>query len=144
MLSGEGRDRMKTRWGIALLLICTIAAILMFRQVQDRTPTEDLYTDGQLRMEIQTVSSAAEPMQETVFELFVTELPEKPITDADIELHIAMPDMFCGVFPAEIVESKPGVYSATAIPVMQGLWEAEAVLRWEDRHVKVRTLFKVR
>ncbi|WP_411551502.1 FixH family protein [Paenibacillus lautus] len=134
---------MKTKWGIALLLLCTIAAILIYRQVQDRTTTEDLYTDGQLRMEIQNLSSS-EPMKETVFELIVTELPEKPITDADIELHIAMPDMFCGVFPAEIVESKPGVYSATAIPVMQGLWEAEAVLRWEDRHVKVRTLFKVR
>lgn len=143
MLSGEGRGRMKTKWGIALLLLCTIAAILIYRQVQDRTTTEDLYTDGQLRMEIQNLSSS-EPMKETVFELIVTELPEKPITDADIELHIAMPDMFCGVFPAEIVESKPGVYSATAIPVMQGLWEAEAVLRWEDRHVKVRTLFKVR
>ncbi|MBU5347252.1 FixH family protein [Paenibacillus lautus] len=135
---------MKTRWGMALLLLFMIAAMILYRQVNDRSKVENLYTDGQLRMEIQTVQSIVEPMKETSFQVFITELPEKPIVNADIKLNLKMPDMFCGVFPAEIVESKPGVYSATAVPVMQGLWQAEAVLRWEDQNVKVRTLFNVR
>ncbi|MGG3505196.1 FixH family protein [Paenibacillus lautus] len=135
---------MKTRWGIALLLLFMIAAIILYRQVQDRPKVEDLYTDGQLRMEIQTVHSVAEPMKEMSFQVFITELPEKPVVNADIKLNLKMPDMFCGVFPAIIVESKPGVYSATAVPVMQGLWQAEAVLRWENEYVTVKTLFKVR
>lgn len=144
MFSGERRDIMKTRWGMALLLLFMIAAMILYRQVHDRSKVENLYTDGQLRMEIQTVQSVAEPMKETSFQVFITELPEKPIVNADIKLNLKMPDMFCGVFPAEIVESKPGVYSATAVPVMQGLWQAEAVLRWEDQNVTVRTLFNVR
>lgn len=129
---------MKTRWGMAMLLLFMIAAMMIYRQVHDRSKEENLYTDGQLRMEI-----VAEPMKETSFQMFITELPEKPIVNADIKLNLKMPDMFCGVFPAEIFESKPGVYSATAVPVMQGLWQAEAVLRWEDQYVTVRTLFKV-
>lgn len=129
---------MKTRWGMAMLLLFMIAAMMIYRQVHDRSKEENLYTDGQLRMEI-----VAEPMKETSFQIFITELPEKPIVNADIKLNLKMPDMFCGVFPAEIFESKPGVYSATAVPVMQGLWQAEAVLRWEDQYVTVRTLFKV-
>jgi hypothetical protein len=144
MFSGERRDIMKTRWGIALLLLFMIVVLILYRQIQDRSKAEDLYTDGQLRMEIESVQSVAEPMKETSFQVFITELPEKPVINADIELNLTMPDMFCGVFPAAIVESKPGVYTATAVPVMQGLWQAEAVLRWEDQHVTVRTLFKVR
>ena len=143
MFSGERRDIMKTRWGVALLLLFMIAAMTIYRQVHDRSKVENLYTDGRLRMELQTVQSVAEPMKETSFQVFITEF-EKPIVNADIKLNLKMPDMFCGVFPAEIVESKPGVYSATAVPVMQGLWEAEAVLRWEDQNVTVRTLFNVR
>ncbi|MGG4343242.1 FixH family protein [Paenibacillus lautus] len=135
---------MKTRSGMALLLLFMIAAVILYWQVHDRPKVEDHYTDGQLRMEIQSVQSVAEPMQETAFQVFITELPEKPVVNADIELNLTMPDMFCGVFPAEIVESKPGVYIATAVPVMQGLWHAEAVLRWEDQYVTVRTLLKVR
>ncbi|GIO99636.1 hypothetical protein J14TS5_47220 [Paenibacillus lautus] len=135
---------MKTRWGMAFLLLFMIAAVILYRQVHDRPKVEDLYTDGQLRMEIQSVQSVAEPMKQTSFQVFITELPEKPVANADIELNLTMPDMFCGVFPAVIVESKPGVYIATAVPVMQGLWHAEAVLRWEDQYVTVRTLLKVR
>lgn len=48
---------MKTRWGMALLLLFMIAAIIIYRQVHDRSKEENLYTDGQLRMEIQTVQS---------------------------------------------------------------------------------------
>lgn len=134
---------MKTRWGMAFLLLFMITAVILYRQVHDRSKAEELYTDGQISMEIQTINSVAEPMKETSFQVFITELPEKPVVNADIKLNLRMPDMFCGVFPAVIFESEPGVYNATAVPVMQGLWQAEAVLRWEDEYVTVRTLFKV-
>lgn len=135
---------MKIGWGIALLLLCILAVIILFRQARDRLEADARYTDEQIRMEIQAVQAVARPMKETAFQVVLTELPDDPVVDADLELHISMPDMFCGVFPAEIVESEPGVYDATAMPVMKGLWQAEAVLRWGDSHVKVSTVFNVR
>lgn len=144
MLSDERRVSVKTRWSIAFLLFCIFAAIILFRQFQDRSQAEAFYSDEQIRMEIQAAQSVAMPMKETAFQIFITELSENPVMSADLELNISMPDMFCGVFPAVIVESEPGVYTATAVPVMQGLWQAEAALRWKDQSVKVRTLFKVR
>ena len=46
MFSGERRDIMKTRWGVALLLLFMIAAMTIYRQVHDRSKVENLYTDG--------------------------------------------------------------------------------------------------
>lgn len=135
---------MKVKWGIVLLLLCMLAALIWFRQARAHPVAEARYADEQIRMEIQAVQAIARPMKETAFQVVLTQWPEAPISDADLALNITMPDMFCGVFAAEIVESEPGVYNAIAMPVMKGQWQAEAILRWEDRHITVRTLFTVR
>lgn len=134
---------MKIRWSIAFLLLCIFVMIILFWQVQDHPQLESIYTDDQIRMEILAAQSVAQPLKETFFQILITELPDRSVTSADLELNISMPNMLCGVFPAVIVESEPGVYSATALPVMQGVWQAEANLRWTDQSLKVRTLFKV-
>jgi len=133
---------MKARW-IILLLIGFALLFTLFRIAEDRPLAESLYVDDQIRMEIMPVDSSAVSMQETTFELLIDELSGTPVTGADFELNITMPDMFCGVFPAAIEEIRPGVYQATVVPVMRGKWQAEAELHWKERYVKVSTVFKV-
>lgn len=135
---------MKIKWIIPVLLIIFIATVVVYRLTLDQAKAEGLYSDGKLHMEIQSLQPDAKVMKETSFKLSINKLPEKPVTEADIELTLSMPDMLCGVLPATIVETKPGVYIATGVPVMKGNWQAEAVLHWEGRPVKVSTIFKVR
>ncbi|MEK4118783.1 FixH family protein [Paenibacillus sp. FSL W8-0919] len=133
---------MKARW-IILLLFGFMLLFILFRLVEDHPSTEALYIDDQIRMQITPVDSSAVSMQETTFELQIDELSGIPVTGADFDLNITMPDMFCGVFPASIEEIQPGVYHATVVPVMRGKWQAEAELQWKERYVKVSTVFKV-
>lgn len=140
----ERRDSMKIKWAIPVLFIIFIATVVVYRHNLDQTTAAGLYSDGQLHMEIQSLQSDAKVMKETAIQLSINRLPENPVTDADIELTLTMPDMLCGVIPTTVVETKPGVYIATGVPVMKGDWQAEAVLQWEGRPVKVSTVFKAR
>lgn len=133
---------MKARWIILLLFGFALLSTL-FLIAEDRPSAKALYIDDQIRMQISPVDSSAESMQTTTFELEIDELSGVPVTGADFEVNITMPDMFCGVFPAAIEEIRPGVYQATVVPVMRGKWQAEAELHWKERYVKVSTVFKV-
>ncbi|ANY71185.1 FixH family protein [Paenibacillus ihbetae] len=133
---------MKARW-LILLLFGFALLFTLFHIVEDRPSAEALYIDDQIRMEITPIDLSAASMQETTFELQIDELSGIPVTGADFELNITMPDMLCGVFPASIEEIRPGVYHATVVPVMRGKWQAEAELQWKERYVKVSTVFAV-
>ncbi|MEF3312110.1 FixH family protein [Paenibacillus sp. GYB004] len=134
---------MKTGWAFALLLIF-IGAVVWLRYVQDDSNGSSVYTDGRIRMELQAEPLVSRSMEETAFRLLVTEESGTPVIDADLQLFISMPNMYCGVFQGAITQSQPGVYIATAIPVMQGRWHAEAVLRRENGPIRVHSQFDVR
>lgn len=135
---------MKSRWSIAFLMLCILVAIILYFHTFNRSKAEAVYTDDHIHMQLLTVQTQSQTMKETNFQIHITELPNLPLTNAEVELNITMPYMFCGVFPAVIIESQPGIYHATAIPVMSGLWQAEAILRLKDRQVIVSALFEVR
>lgn len=134
---------MKIKWVFPVLFIIFIATVVVYHHM-DQTTAAGFYSDGRLQMEIQSLQSDAKVMKETAFQLSIHKLPEYPVTNADLELTLTMPDMLCGVIPTTIVETKPGVYIATGVPVMKGDWQAQAVLQWEGRPVKVSTIFKAR
>lgn len=120
-----GNWRSSWKWGAPLVLLIGVTAVLL-GHAGGQHATSEVYADGQFRMEIATTELIAQPMKETTFIVTITELPEEPVTNAKVQVQILMPDMFCGVFPAKIVEISPGVYSATAVAVMPGTWQAEA------------------
>lgn len=134
---------MKSRWSV-ILLCALLMVFALLRLAGDRSSAESVYADEFIQMELIPVESSATTMQETVFEVRISELSGTPVMDADPELQITMPSMFCGVFPAVIEESEPGVYLATVVPAMRGQWEAEAWLYREDRIIQVSTSFAVR
>lgn len=134
---------MKTKWSIVLLPVF-VAVTLLWRHFSGSSTAEALYKDDDVRMKIAEAQPVAYPMKEAEFRLTIVKTSGQPVTAANVTMNIAMPDMLCGTFPADIVETSPGVYRATAVPVMRGRWQAEALLLLNGRRIMVETSFKVR
>jgi hypothetical protein len=129
---------------IVLLLLCFVVGVILFRYSIDGDAVKTSYQDEFIRMEIMPDLSSGQPLKESAFTLTIVEPSGKPFSGADVRVNLSMPEMFCGLFPATIVEANPGIYKAVAVPVMRGNWQVEALLNLDSRTIHVKYPFKVR
>jgi len=89
--------------------------------------------------------SAQEPASMKAFELLLTLAdPEgKPVEGAVGTATLAMPNMFCGILPAEITELSNGEYRLTGVPVMKGKWQAAIRFAAGEEIVQAKHDFRV-
>lgn len=138
---------MRARWGIALLLgLTAVSLALRYGTEVNRTGGRAVYTDHSMRMEIQleTDAAAIHAMEEVVLSLQATRPSGEPMSGAALRIRVSMPDMLCGILPGEAVETAPGVYQITVLPVMSGRWQTEALLSWQESVGAVTAAFDVR
>lgn len=73
-------------------------------------------------------SAASRVMKPAEFIFSVQDEEGRPVAGAIPRVVLSMPNMFCGRFEADVAEVEPGVYRASAIPVMKGKWQAKLTL----------------
>jgi hypothetical protein len=129
---------------IVLLLLCFVIGVILFRYSIDGDAVETSYQDEFIRIEIVPDLSDGQALKESTFTLTIVEPTGRPVSGADVQVILSMPEMFCGLFPATIVEANPGIYTAVAVPVMRGNWQVEALLNLDSRTIHVKYPFKVR
>lgn len=133
---------MKTTWSVWLLL-GLLAVILLVRYWEDRAMADTVSVNDSIRMELHALEPAIRSMEETGFLLRITDRSGAPVRNAQLSIHITMPDMLCGELPATIIETEPGLYRAAVVPVMSGRWQAEARLAGQGKTLKVKAGFTV-
>ncbi len=127
---------------LAVLFLAALAAWQYRASSADAyATTASLQQDG---YEIRIESSAAEAatMKPALFRIEARRLDGGAVDIEDARMKIEMPGMFCGVFRAELTRLGPDRYEASVIPVMNGVWEAEAVVRIDDRAYAIKHRFK--
>lgn len=73
-------------------------------------------------------SAASRVMKPAEFIFSVQDEEGRPVAGAAPRVALSMPNMFCGRFEADVSEVEPGVYRASAVPVMKGKWQAKLTL----------------
>lgn len=111
---------------LIVLLSAGIGIVIFTAQAQETYPSSTSFDNGELHIRIDSDKNASKTMQQTTFAITVTDSSGNPVRAADMQVILLMPDMFCGVFPADITEEKPGTYLAVGMPVMKGSWQAKA------------------
>lgn len=125
---------MKASWGIALLIgVLAVSFTLRYGGIVDSRSDQSVYTHQEMRMELEMETDAAsiQSMEEVVFLLRATRPSGEPISGATVHIRVSMPDMLCGILPGDAVETAPGHYRITVLPVMPGRWQAETQLSWQ-------------
>lgn len=97
--------------------------------------------DG-LTVRVESLDDAARTMKPAYFRIEARDEDGHSANVSSVKMRIEMPDMFCGVFQAEVAPTDPGRFEATVVPVMDGVWEAEAEVRIGDRTYVVKHRFK--
>lgn len=133
---------MKATWSVWLLL-GLLAVIFLVRYWEDRALADTVSMNDSIRMELHALEPAVRSMEEAGFHLRITDRSGAPVRNAQLSMHITMPDMFCGELPATVIETEPGLYRAAAVPVMSGRWQAEAMLAGQGKTLKVKAGFTV-
>lgn len=133
---------MKAKWS-AILLAGLIAVTAAARLSAEGKADSAVYEDDAVRIEIAGERSEASVLEEAAFRVTVADPSGEPVSGANLEIVLSMPSMLCGQFPAVVVEQEPGVYRATAVPVMRGNWQAEAKIELNGEMVRLHSPFKV-
>jgi len=113
---------------LVLLLGAAVGVVIYTAQAQETQPSTTSYDNGELHIRIDSDRSTAKIMQRTRFTITVTDSSGIPVRAAKMQVVLSMPNMFCGVFPADITEEEPGSYSAVGMPVMKGSWQAKVTI----------------
>jgi len=113
---------------LVLLLGAAVGVVIYTAQAQETQPSSTSYDNGELHIRIDSGKNVSKIMQRTSFTITVTDSSGNPVRAAKMQVVLSMPDMFCGVFPADITEEKPGSYSAVGMPVMKGSWQAKVTI----------------
>ncbi|WP_239616619.1 FixH family protein [Cohnella mopanensis] len=123
------------------LLIVLITGVFLLLPPAPNAAAKTDFQDGNVRMTVLSNEKIAERMKMSTFTLTLTDLEGNPIEKADLKVILQMPNMLCGNIPTDIVESKPGTYLISGIPVMQGSWEAQVSLRLPDKLIHLNHPF---
>ncbi|MFD2328984.1 hypothetical protein ACFSR7_06955 [Cohnella sp. GCM10020058] len=134
----------RTAKPIALVVAIGLALWYVYSSRASALPTESLTLDGDYRITIRSPSISPAMMEPSQFVVEITDRSGLPLQAEQLALKYWMPNMFCGMFTADISEAdQSDAYSATVIPVMTGKWVLEAKITIGDRDVIVRHPFKV-
>ncbi|MBB6677897.1 FixH family protein [Cohnella lubricantis] len=126
--------------GAALAVIAGVLGIL-----NGATSSESVsgYEDGGFQVSVQAPDSAVRVMKPAEFTVTATGANGQPVANADLRAVLYMPDMFCGLFEAEVTEISPGVYEVQGVPVMKGKWVAKLTLASDGNQGTFVQPFKV-
>ncbi|MBD2847389.1 FixH family protein [Paenibacillus sp. IB182496] len=132
---------------LPLLLLCGALAQLIYIRIdreQALAGNGARYRDAGFDLRIAADFEEARSMEPSAFRIELKDDTGAPVDGTSLRLSITMPGMLCGTIPGEIAEIAPGVYRATAIPVMAGSWQARASLGLAGVEARVSTDFEVK
>lgn len=108
--------------------LAVVAGVLWLTNGSSSSESAAGYEDGGFRVSVEGPHDAVRVMKPAEFVVTATDDEGQPVASADLRVVLYMPDMFCGMFEAEVKESKPGVYEVEGVPVMKGKWVAKMTL----------------
>lgn len=129
-----------------LLLLLAVAGFAVYRSslAPSASAANAAFENDKLSLNMTKAQTEVRAMEAVAFEIRISDLQNGPVGGeaADLQVRLSMPGMFCGILPAEVKETRPGVYVASGMPVMRGEWQAEAVYRSDGETIRLRLPFK--
>lgn len=123
--------------------LAVLAGVLLAQNGMTATKSASAYADGGFQVSVQGPDSAVRVMKPADFVVTATDADGQPVSNADLRVVLYMPDMFCGLFEAEVTETQPGVYEVEGVPVMKGKWVAKLTLASDGQEGTFVEPFKV-
>ncbi|TDF97501.1 FixH family protein [Paenibacillus piri] len=108
--------------------------------VSDR-PAMTESVQGPYTFQVQLNAAEAVVLKPNTFTVTIMRADERPVGQADIDITLYMPDMFCGTSTAKAKEVRPGVYQGDGIPLMAGASAAEVKVQLDGRTYTVQHPF---
>lgn len=123
--------------------LAILAGVLLAHNGSSSSESASAYVDGDFRVTVQGPDGAVRVMKPADFVVTATDANGQPVANADLRVVLYMPDMFCGLFEAQVTESSPGVYEVEGVPVMRGKWVAKVTLASDGKQGAFVQPFKV-
>jgi len=114
-----------------LVIVCVAlcAALVLTRKASsEQYAPSTVATTGPYTLQVQMASPEAKVLKPNTFTISVQEANRTPVSGAQVNIAISMPDMFCGISTAHAEEVEPGVYRGEGIPLMAGRSSAEVTV----------------
>nr|WP_286672479.1 FixH family protein [Cohnella hashimotonis] len=129
---------------MALVVAIGLALWYVYASRASALPAESSTLDGEYRITVRSPTVSPAMMEPSRFVVEITDQSGLPVQAEQLALKYWMPNMFCGMFTADIAEADAShAYLATVIPVMTGKWVLEGKITVGDREVVVRHPFEV-
>lgn len=115
-------------YGLVLVCMVLCAGLVVSRKASSEqyTPTS-VAVSGPYTLQVEMASAEAKVLKPNTFTISVREA-NTPVSGAQVNIAISMPDMFCGISEAKAEEIGPGVYRGYGIPLMVGRSSAEVTV----------------
>ncbi|HEY1214082.1 MAG TPA: FixH family protein [Bryobacteraceae bacterium] len=137
----------RTFWKISLIAaLCLMLLAIWLHNWSGESPTGAkatiLEADG-YAVEVVLEQSPAIILKPNPLKISVRQLDGQPVAGAEINYELLMPNMFCGKVAgtAAPAAGRPGLYEASAIPLMTGTWIANINIKLDGDVLYVKHPF---